>query len=963
MIPAVVLLGLVATVASAWAFTLRRRALAAEDERSALLATGARLAREQEALRESEARYRQLVEAAEDIIYKTDARGLVVYANPAALLAFGLTEAEMVGQDAFELIRLDYREQARRFYGDQSSQRIPTTYCEFPFSSLRGDEVWVGQRVQLVTEGGEVTGFQALARNITDRKRAEQEAEREREQLRRIVAHAPVAMAMLDRERRYIAHSTTWLKYAGYEGLSMVGQPFQEVSPLLPGKHDEVLGRVLAGEVVSEPEDAITRPDGSQFYMRWTAQPWRGPDGAIAGIVMVAQNIDVLVRARQAALEASRLKSEFMANMSHEIRTPMNGVIGMTRLLLDTELTSEQREYAEIIDGSGRALLDIINDILDFSKIEAGRMELEIIDFDIRRSVRDVVGSLAEGAQAKGLELLCLVHHDVPAGLRGDPGRLRQILVNLVGNAIKFTEQGEVVLRVTRGEQSAETILLRFEVADTGIGIAADVQHRLFRSFVQADGSTTRRYGGTGLGLAISKRLVALMGGEIGVKSRPGQGSTFWFTARLGRPAETGARPVASTRLAGRRILIVDDNATNRAILRQQLGHWGLRVAGVEDGPKALLALRSAAVSGKPHELAVLDMKMPGMDGLALARVIRDDPSVAEVKIVLLTSFGQAGHAQEAVRAGVAGYLTKPVDETDLHDCLVEVLLGEGMGKRPLVTRHSLQEGRPGAVSRVLVAEDNEVNQKVAVRILEKLGCRVDVADNGAEAVAACERTSYAAVFMDGQMPVLDGFEATARIREREVGSRRTPIIAMTASAMQGDRERCLAAGMDDYVSKPVSPEAIEAVLRRVISSTAPEPAPDPDPGGAGEAAVDEAVLATLWGIDSDGTLLGEVIDTFLRIAPLRLSSLGKAVAKKDAVALERTAHNFLGSCANIGAKSMASACARLEHAGRAQNLEGTAQLVAQLENGLSRVRAALLKEKRRLERPRGGQHPADSAP
>ena len=599
---------------------------------AALQATCERLSREQDELRESEARYRELVEAAEDIIYKTDAQGRVVYANPAALAAFGLTEAEMVGQDVFELIRPDYREQARRFYGDQSSQRIPNTYCEFPFSSLKGDEVWVGQRVQLVTEGDVTTGFQALARNITDRKRAEQEAEREREQLRRIVAHAPVAMAMLDRDRRYIAHSTTWLKYAGYEGLSMVGQPFQEVSPLLPGKHEEVLSRVLAGEVVSEPEDAITRPDGSQFYMRWTAQPWRGPDGAIAGIVMVAQNIDVLVRARQAALEASRLKSEFMANMSHEIRTPMNGVIGMTRLLLDTELTPEQREYAEIIDGSGRALLDIINDILDFSKIEAGRMELEIIDFDIRRSVRDVVGSMAEGAQAKGLELLCLVHHDVPATLRGDPGRLRQILVNLVGNAIKFTEQGEVVLRVTRSEQSAEAALLRFEVVDTGIGIAAEVQPRLFRSFVQADGSTTRRYGGTGLGLAISKRLVALMGGDIGVKSRPGQGSTFWFTARLGRPAETGVRPAESTRLAGRRVLIVDDNATNRAILRQQLTHWGLRVAGVEDGPKALLALRSAAGSGKPHELAVLDMKMPGMDGLALARVIRDDPSVADVQ-------------------------------------------------------------------------------------------------------------------------------------------------------------------------------------------------------------------------------------------------------------------------------------------------------------------------------------------
>jgi PAS domain S-box-containing protein len=960
---AIAVLGLGIAAVTAWALGLRRRLHGGEAERRALAAAGQGLSGELEALRESEARYRQLVEAADDIIYKTDARGRVVYANPAALAAFGVTEAEIVGQDMFELVRPDYRDEARRFYHDQSSQRIPNTLCEFPFINRAGEEIWVGQRVQLMVEGDEVAGFQALARNITDRKRAEQEAEREREQLRRIVAHAPVAMAMLDRERRYIAHSTTWLKYAGYEGLSMVGQPFQEVSPLLPGKYDEVLSRVLAGEVVSEPEDAITRPDGTQYYMRWTAQPWRGPDGAIAGIVMVAQNIDVLVRARQAALEASRLKSEFMANMSHEIRTPMNGVIGMTRLLLDTELTTEQREYAEIIDSSGRALVAIINDILDFSKIEAGRMELEVIDFDIRRSVRDMVGSMAEAAQAKGLELLSLVHHDVPPTLRGDPGRLRQVLVNLVGNAIKFTEEGEVVLRVTRSEQSAETVLLRFEVTDTGIGIPPEVQPRLFRSFVQADGSTTRRYGGTGLGLAISKRLVGLMGGEIGCKSRPGQGSTFWFTARLGRPAATAVRLPESARLAGRRVLIVDDNATNRAILRQQLNHWGLRVAAVEDGPKALVALRSAAGSRKPYELAVLDMKMPGMDGLALARVIRDDPSVADVKLIMLTSFGQAGHAQEAVRAGVAGYLTKPVDEADLHDCLVEVLLGEGPGKRPLVTRHSLQEARPAPSARVLVAEDNPVNQKVAVRILEKLGCRVDVADNGAEAVSACERTAYAAVFMDGQMPILDGFEATARIRERETGTaRRTPIVAMTASAMQGDRERCLAAGMDDYISKPVSPEAIEAVLGRLLASVEPAPGGEAAaPGAEGEPPVDEAVLATLWGIDSDGTLLGEVIDTFLRIAPLRLSSLGKAVAKKDAAALERTAHSFLGSCANIGAKGMANACARLEEAGRAGGVEGTAAVVAQLEKDLAKVRGALLKAKRRIGPPTA-QHPAGSA-
>ena len=572
--------------------------------------------------------------------------------------------------------------------------------------------------------------------------------------------------------------------------------------------------------MVSEPEDALEREDGTRVFLRWTVHPWRDARGGVAGVVLAVQSIDVLVRARQAALEASRLKSEFVANMSHEIRTPMNGVIGMTRLLLDTDLTPEQREYAEVIDHSGRALLEIINDILDFSKIEAGRIDLETVDFDLRRAVREVLGSFAEAAQAKGLELLCLIRHDVPSALRGDPGRLRQVLTNLVGNAVKFTEEGEVVLRVTLDESGEDAAVVRFEVRDTGIGIEPELRSRLFQSFVQADGSTTRRYGGTGLGLAISKSLVSLMGGAIDVQSRPGRGSTFWFTVRLERHALGAPPPSAGppARLAGRRVLVVDDNATNRQILRQQLGYWGLRTTAVESGPAALAALEEAAASGPGYDLAILDMKMPEMDGLDLARAIKEKTSLAGVKLVLLTSFGRRGHGAEAARIGISAYLTKPVDEADLYDCLVEVL-GEGSRTQAphLVTRHTLRELRPPAGARVLVAEDNEVNQKVAVRILERLGYRVDVADNGREALEACGRTSYDAVLMDGQMPGMDGFEATRRIREREKGGERLPIIAMTASAMKGDREKCLEAGMDDYISKPVTPEALEAVLRRWV--------------------------------------------------------------------------------------------------------------------------------------------------
>ena len=947
-------LALAALALLAWGLGLRRRLGVAARERDAARserdedrAAGARL-------RESEARYRQLVESADDIIYNLDVEGRFLYANPAGLLAFGFSEAELLGRHYTETVRPDYREEAERFYLDQVGQRIPNTYCEFPAVSRQGDDVWLGQYVQLVFEGEAIAGFQAMARDITERKRAEHAVQREREQFRQIIHHAPVAMALLDRDLRYLAASARWQRYLGADpGEAVIGREFYALSPRLPARYRNVLERGLAGEIVSNPEDAIEREDGTRIYVRWTVHPWRGPEGAIDGVVVAAQNVDVLVRARQEALEASRLKSEFVANMSHEIRTPMNGVIGMTRLLLDTDLTPEQREYAQIIDGSGRALLDIINDILDFSKIEAGRMDLEVVDFDLRRAVRDTLGLFAEAAQVKGLELLSLIHHDVPGALRGDPGRLRQVLTNLVGNAVKFTDQGEVVLRVNLAESAAGAVLVRFEISDTGIGISPEVQSRLFQAFVQADGSTTRKYGGTGLGLSISRRLVGMMDGQIGVVSAPGEGSTFSFTARFETQPAAAPPPVPAARLAGHRVLVVDDNATNRQILRQQLAHWGLRVTSVEDGPKALVALRAAAAGAASFDLVVLDMRMPGMDGLTLARIITGDPAIAGVKLVLLTSFGQKGHGAEATKAGISGYLTKPVDEADLHDCLSEILGGP---RRPvLVTRHSLREARPPASARILVAEDNPVNQKVAVKILERLGYRVEVADNGQEAVEACARTSYDALLMDCQMPIMDGFVATAKIREQEGPKRRTPIVAMTASAMAGDRERCLAAGMDDYVSKPISPESISEVLRRWIKRPAASLEAEAEEGPSSP--LDESVIEMLWSIDEDGSLLKEVIDTFLRIAPKRLESLRAA---SDPAVIERTAHSFLGSCANLGALRMADLCAKLEQLGRAGSTEGAKALVAALEDDYRGVRRALEVEKERLkEKPRPGARAA----
>jgi two-component system sensor histidine kinase/response regulator len=958
-----VVLFVVALAAFVWAGTLRRRAARAE---AAAKAREADLTAEREAtdgLRVSERRYRLLVESADDLIYRTDSQGRFNYVNPAVADALGIPDAELLGRDFCEGVRPDYQEQARQFYDDQRRQGIPNTYCEFPMVSRTGQDLWLGQRVQLAFEEGEFTGLLAVARDITDRKLLEQALEREREQLRQIVTHAPVAMAMLDREGRHVAHSTRWLRYVGVEEPSVVGRTLHEVWPDMPARYEEVYQRALAGEVVSDPEDALERADGTKVWLRWTVHPWRDSRGSVQGIVLAVQSIDLLVRARQAALEASRLKSEFVANMSHEIRTPMNGVIGMTRLLLDTDLDDEQREYADLIDSSGRSLLEIINDILDFSKIEAGRIDLEIVDFDLRRAVREVLGSFAEAAGARNIELLCLIRHDVPSALRGDPGRLRQVLTNLVGNAVKFTEKGEVVLRVTIASSDEEAAVVRFEVRDTGIGIDSTVRSRLFQSFVQADGSTTRQYGGTGLGLAISRRLVELMGGAIDVESQPGRGSTFWFTVRFERqPSAPAPAPAARARLAGRRVLVVDDNATNRQILRQQLGPWGLRVTTEGSGTKALELLREAAAVGKAYDLVILDMKMPEMDGLSLGRAIRAQAGSEGVRLVLLTSIGQRGHGAEASRIGIDAYLTKPVDETDLYDCLVEVVTRERSERGPtLVTRHSLREARPQPGARVLVAEDNEVNQKVAVRLLEKLGYRVEVADNGREAVEACERSPYDAVLMDGQMPGMDGFEATRRIREREGDTRHTPVIAMTASAMKGDRERCLEAGMDDYVSKPVTPESLQAALTRWLPATSPRsPVAEATPPTGGDGRLDEEVIAGLMKVDDDGTLIDELVETFIKLAPKRLGAIRKAVSRASAAQLERAAHSFLGSCGNLGCRRMADLCAQLEVLGRSGSTEGASELARALEEEMEAVRPELLALPQRHPK-RAGVAPEDT--
>jgi PAS domain S-box-containing protein len=943
--------------------------------------------RAEQAVHESEARQRAILEGVPDCVVSIDQDGRIVQFNAAAEQTFGYPREEVLNKNVADvLVPPAWREAHLHGLANYlATGEGPMLNQRTEISALRADgtEFPIEITITPIRAGGR-RQFTAFLRDITERKEAEQEIRtlnagleqrvRERtaqleealterkwaaeklEELRRrnelILTSAGEGIYGVDGNGRATFVNPAAAAMTGHEVSQLVERPLHDVlrhsapdgDPY--SAEDCPLCAVLRDGSIRIGDAAFWRQDGSTLPVSYTSTPiWES--ATIVGAVITFQDVT-----ERRAMD--KLKDEFVSMVSHEIRTPMNGILGMVELLMDTPLDARQREYADAARRSGEMLLAIVNDILDSAKMEAGKLELEVSDLDVRAVAEDVVGLFAAQAQAKGLEIACLVHRDVPRGLLGDTGRLRQILLNLVGNAVKFTERGEVTVRARVAARARDAIFIRFEVADTGPGIAPDAAQRIFQPFSQAHPSTTRMYGGTGLGLTISKRLAELMGGQIGVETKPGQGSTFWFNARFARQHFSAGSPPPS-QLRDLRVLVVDDNAATRAVLEEHLTAWGIGMRSVDAEASAMEALCAAAAEGDPFNVLIVDRHLAGVEGLELARRVRADSRLANTRLVLLSPLIEDPLPPDAEAAGVAAWLTKPVRQSQLFDTLVSLASGTADATAAAGTldeASSTETTEPGG-PRVLVVEDTPINQQVARGMLTRLGYSAELASNGFEALDALSRGPYAAILMDCHMPEMDGFDSSREIRRREGPAHHTPIIAMTASVMRGERERCLAAGMDDYVAKPVRLQELRARLQRWSGTGAPDQASvwqtgeadDTQTRPSGELAeVDARVLLGLraFRVPGEPDPVERLVELFVRDAPARLSRVRTAVQENDPHALEEAAHALKGSTSTLGAHTMQELCAALEDRASSGDLVGSSALVDALEAAFERTRREL---------------------
>jgi PAS domain S-box-containing protein len=781
--------------------------------------------------------YRSIFENAIEGIFQTTPAGRYINVNPALAKMYGYDSTHDLVEGLTKIANQLYVDPNRRGEFVRIMQQDGSVRgFESEIYRKDGTTIWISENARAVrADNGDILYFEGMVEDITERQRLEAELHASEQSLSALINNIDDAIWSVDTTYRLLTFNAVFAQ-TFEEQYSEKVRVNDIILDHLPeawrGEDVALYDRALAGE-----KFIIERRyqyEQEERYYEISYNPIR-TNGLVSGVAVFSKDITERQRAHialQAAMvqaeSSNRLKSEFLANMSHEIRTPMNGVIGMTDLLLMTDLTHEQREFARTVRISGESLLVVINDILDFSKIEAGKLDLETTDFDLREVIDSTMDLLAAQAHSKGLELAAFIRPEVPLELRGDPGRLRQIVNNLVGNAVKFTASGEVVVTVARVSETATSAVLNFEVRDTGIGIDEAGQHRLFKAFSQADGSTTRKYGGTGLGLAISKKLVNMMNGEVKVMSAPGKGSTFSFTAEFEKQT-LALKSVVHQDISGLRVLIVDDNATNREILDHHTRLWKMRSDAVDGGQKALDILRTAAANKDPFELAIIDMQMPEMDGLMLGKAIKADSTIAAVRLVMLTSLGNQLDSAAMKEAGIEACVLKPVKQSRLFHRIAEVMAGHrplarkksstgtltGVTSTPVAGTGAVNAAKPVRPAvHILLAEDNVINQKVALGLLANLGYTADVANNGQEVLHALDLRPYNLILMDCQMPELDGYEATQRIRSRP-DCKDLHIVAMTANAMRGESEKCIEAGMDDYLSKPVRLESLRDMLAR----------------------------------------------------------------------------------------------------------------------------------------------------